>query len=63
MTRHFVVDGRAIFLEDIAVMEAQQRMRLARPDAPTIDIHADAPHLAMRRLVEKLIREEQAPGG
>ncbi len=59
MTRHFVEDGRAIFLEDIAVMEAQQRVRLARPGAPTIDIHGDAPHLAMRRLVERTMMEEQ----
>ena len=58
MTRHFVVDGRAIFLEDISVMEAQQRIRLAKPNAPTIDIHADAPHLAMRRLLDRWIREE-----
>jgi phenylpropionate dioxygenase-like ring-hydroxylating dioxygenase large terminal subunit len=58
MTRHFVEDGRAIFLEDIAVMEAQQRMREARPSSPTIDIHADAPHLAMRRLVERAMKEE-----
>jgi phenylpropionate dioxygenase-like ring-hydroxylating dioxygenase large terminal subunit len=58
MTRHFVVDGRAIFLEDIAVMEAQQRRRMAKPGAPTIDISADAPHLAMRRLLEQLICAE-----
>ena len=40
-------------------MEAQQRVRLARPDAPTIDIHGDAPHLAMRRLVERVMKDQQ----
>jgi hypothetical protein len=59
VTKHFVDDVKAIFLEDVGVMEAQQRVKLLKPGAPTIDIHADAPHLAMRRLVERMLKEEE----
>jgi vanillate O-demethylase monooxygenase subunit len=60
VTAHFVDDVKAIFMEDVGVMEAQQRAKDARPGAPTIDIHADAPHLAMRRLNERLIKDENS---
>jgi vanillate O-demethylase monooxygenase subunit len=51
LTKRFAENSRVIFEEDVAVLEAQQRVFSARPDAPTIDINVDAPGLAMRRLV------------
>jgi vanillate O-demethylase monooxygenase subunit len=59
-TQRFARDSRSIFDEDVVVMEAQQRMADTVPDAPTIDIRSDAPHLAMRRLVEQALEEENA---
>jgi hypothetical protein len=58
ITNIFVKDFRNLFLEDIAVMEAQQRVNDAMPDAPTIDINVDGPHLAMRQLIRRLAGEE-----
>jgi vanillate O-demethylase monooxygenase subunit len=58
MTRRVVADFRRVFGEDIAVMEAQQRVNDARPDAPTIDINLDAPPFAMRRLVRERLAAE-----
>ncbi len=46
------------FHEDVDVVEAQQRSISARPDAPRIDVNADAPTVQMRRLMERLITEE-----
>jgi vanillate O-demethylase monooxygenase subunit len=60
VTRRMVVDFRKVFGEDIAVMEAQQRINDARPDAPTIDINLDAPPFAMRRLMGELLAAESA---
>ena len=45
-------------IEDVAVMEGQQRNATALPGAPTIDINIDAPPLAMRRLVQQHLAEE-----
>ena len=45
------------FNEDIVIIEGQQS-RLD-PDRPTIDVGADAGQLATRRLLERLIAEEQ----
>lgn len=45
------------FNEDIVIIEGQQT-RLD-PDRPTIDVTADAGQLATRRLLERLIAEEQ----
>ena len=56
-----VGDFRRVFDEDIAVMEAQQRVNDARPDAPTIDINIDAPPFAMRRLVQDRLAAEKRP--
>jgi vanillate O-demethylase monooxygenase subunit len=60
LTGRVVADFRRVFHEDIAVMEAQQRVADAMPDAPTIDVNVDAPPLAMRRLVKDLLAAEAA---
>ncbi len=60
LTKTMIGDFRGVFLEDVAVMEAQQRVNEARPDAPRIDINADAPHLAMRQVIRRLMAAEQA---
>jgi len=51
---------RGVFLDDVAVMEGQQRINSARPDAPTIEIRADVPVVAMRRLVRQFAEQEIA---
>ncbi|MGH7090372.1 MAG: Rieske 2Fe-2S domain-containing protein [Stellaceae bacterium] len=58
LTQRVVEDFRRVFFEDIAVMEAQQRVNDARPDAATIDIAVDAPVLAMRRLLQERMAAE-----
>jgi len=63
LTQRVVEDFRRVFFEDIAVMEAQQRVNDARPHAPVIDISVDAPVLAMRRLVEEQIAAEASSRG
>jgi vanillate monooxygenase len=60
LTERVVTDFRNVFLEDVAVMEGQQRVNSALPDAPTIDIAIDAPPLAMRRLVREALAREGA---
>ena len=60
MTRRVVADFRRVFGEDIAVMEAQQRVNDALPGAPGIDINVDAPPLAMRRLLSERMKAEGA---
>jgi len=47
--------------EDIAVFEAQQRMIEFDPAAPTIDIGYDAGPLQARRLIDRLLAQQQAP--
>jgi vanillate O-demethylase monooxygenase subunit len=51
---------RTAFLEDVAVFTAQQRSISLRPDAPQVDINADAGGMQARRIVDRLYREEQA---
>jgi len=52
-------DGaRHAFLEDLGVLEAQQKALLARPDAPTVDINIDKAPLQSRRILDGLIRAE-----
>lgn len=46
---------REVFLEDVAMVEAQQRIRDYAPDAPQIDIGADVPTIQARKLVDRLI--------
>jgi phenylpropionate dioxygenase-like ring-hydroxylating dioxygenase large terminal subunit len=58
-TDRFARDSRGIFDEDIVVMEAQQRIANSMPNARTIDIRSDAPHLAMRKLVQQALDAEQ----
>jgi vanillate O-demethylase monooxygenase subunit len=48
------------FLEDVAVFEAQQRNMTILPDAPHIDINADAGLIQARLVLDRLHREEQA---
>ncbi len=51
---------RTAFLEDVAVFTAQQRSITQRPDAPQVDINADAGGLQARRIVDRLYGDEQA---
>jgi phenylpropionate dioxygenase-like ring-hydroxylating dioxygenase large terminal subunit len=46
---------RDVFLEDVAMVEAQQRIRNYAPAAPQIDINADVPTIQARKLVDRLI--------
>jgi vanillate O-demethylase monooxygenase subunit len=48
------------FLEDVAVFTAQQRSIALRPDAPQVDINADAGGMQARRIVDRLYQDEQA---
>jgi phenylpropionate dioxygenase-like ring-hydroxylating dioxygenase large terminal subunit len=48
------------FLEDVAVFTAQQRSITQRPDAPQVDINADAGGMQARRIVDRLYQDEQA---
>ena len=49
---------RETFLEDVAMVESQQRCVDIDPDAPTVDISADQPTIQARRLVARLIDME-----
>ena len=48
------------FLEDVAVFEAQQRNMTILPNAPQIDINADAGLIQARRILERIHEEELA---
>jgi phenylpropionate dioxygenase-like ring-hydroxylating dioxygenase large terminal subunit len=48
------------FLEDLEVFEAQQRTIDLNPDAPQVDINADAGGIQARRIIARLAREEAA---
>lgn len=48
-----------VFKEDVAILEAQQRANDHFGDAPKFDIKVDAAPKAARRMLEKLIAEEQ----
>lgn len=50
---------RDTFLEDVAMVEAQQRILDLDPDAPRIDVNADIPTIRARELVARLIAEER----
>lgn len=45
-------------LEDVEMLEAQQRILALMPDAPMIDINVDAGSIQARRVVDRLIRAE-----
>ena len=55
MDEVFRTDFVRVFREDLAIMEAQQRMVDEMPDAPVVDINFDAPALTMRGLLEERI--------
>jgi phenylpropionate dioxygenase-like ring-hydroxylating dioxygenase large terminal subunit len=57
----FNVDFVDVFREDIAVLEAQQRMMELKPFAPSVSIKVDAAPLAARRLLDRKLAEEQPP--
>lgn len=59
--RVFGEDFVDVFREDVAVLEAQQRMLETRPDAPLIDINVDAAPLAARRMLDEMIASEREP--
>lgn len=50
---------RDVFLEDVEIVEAQQRIRNANPSAPQIDVNADAPTIQARKLVARLIDDQR----
>ena len=64
--RDFAVDDAAVtetlaairgtFLEDVAMVEAQQRSIATDPGAPSIDVNADQPTIQARSLMDRLIR-------
>ena len=60
LTEAWVEQFRQVFLEDVVVMEAQQRVNDRHPHAPNIDINSDTPTIAMRKVLAQLIAEEQA---
>jgi vanillate O-demethylase monooxygenase subunit len=51
---------KTAFLEDVAVFEAQQRNMTILPNAPQIDINADAGLIQARRILERIHKEELA---
>ena len=50
---------RDTFLEDVEMVEAQQRVKEHSPSAPQIDVSADQPTIQARKLVARLIKSEQ----
>lgn len=48
------------FLEDVAVFEAQQRNMTMLPNAPQIDINADAGVIQARLIQDRIYQEERA---
>jgi vanillate monooxygenase len=48
------------FLEDVAVLEAQQRNMTILPGAPQVDINADNGLIQARRILDRIYREEHA---
>lgn len=59
MEKVFAEDFVKVFGEDIAILEAQQRMMAMKPGAPRIDINVDAAPLAARRMLEAMIAAER----
>ena len=58
----FSGDMVRVFNEDIPVLEAQQRMRELKPDAPAVDLKVDAAPLAARRMLQRLLECENTAG-
>lgn len=51
------------FMEDVVILEAQQEIIDADPDAETVDINADASTIPVRRMIQRLLEEEAAQAG
>ena len=60
MEQIFSGDMVRVFNEDIPVLEAQQRMREMKPDAPALDIKVDAAPLTARRMLAAMLAREAA---
>jgi vanillate O-demethylase monooxygenase subunit len=60
VTDMIVAQIRTAFLEDVAVLEAQQRNLAMIPDPPQTDINADGGVIQARRILDRLHREEKA---
>lgn len=60
VSRRFIKQIRAVFDQDIAVMEGQQRINSTLADAPRVEIRCDVPVLAMHRLIERAVASERA---
>jgi phenylpropionate dioxygenase-like ring-hydroxylating dioxygenase large terminal subunit len=50
---------KTAFLEDVAIFTAQQRSMTMHPNAPQVDINADAGVIHARRVIDRLQAEEQ----
>lgn len=71
-SRNFAIDDEAlteklsairnVFLEDVAMVEAQQRTIERFPDAPNVDVTSDNPTIQARKLVDRLIANECRTG-
>jgi vanillate O-demethylase monooxygenase subunit len=59
VSKRFIQQIRAIFDQDIRVMEGQQRINSMLPNAPTVEIRCDVPVVAMRRLVLQAAARER----
>lgn len=59
LTKVFQRDFLEVFHQDVAVLEAQQRVFDERPDASTVDINVDAPTIAMRAVNRRLLDRER----
>jgi vanillate O-demethylase monooxygenase subunit len=60
MTERVFQQIKTAFLQDVEVFTAQQRNIELDPEAPTIDINADAGGIQARRIVDRLYQEERA---
>jgi vanillate monooxygenase len=71
LARHFKPDDAAltasireaqgkVFLEDVAMLEAQQRNLLARPERRLLSLNTDLGGVQARRIVEQLVAAEKA---
>jgi vanillate O-demethylase monooxygenase subunit len=49
-----------VFLEDVAMLEAQQRNLAARPDRKLLSLNTDVGGLQARRIIERMVAQEQA---
>ena len=54
----FAGDMVRVFHEDIPILEAQQRMRELKPEAPSVDITVDAAPLAARRMLQAMLERD-----